>query len=40
MRNLGCKEININGDCVWGVFDTPKKTDVDKVISVVTKLNT
>lgn len=20
-----CKEININGDCVWGVFETPKK---------------
>lgn len=19
-----CKEININGDCVWGVFETPK----------------
>ena len=24
-----CKEININGDCVWGVFDTPYKSDVD-----------
>ena len=24
-----CKEININGDCVWGVFETPKKSDVD-----------
>ena len=20
-----CKEINIHGDCVWGVFETPKK---------------
>lgn len=34
-----CKEININGDCVWGVFDTPKKSDVDEVISVAAKLN-
>lgn len=34
-----CKEISINGDCVWGVFDTPKKRDVDEVISVSAKLN-
>lgn len=34
-----CKEININGDCVWGVFDTPKKNDIDEVISVASKLN-
>lgn len=36
---LDCKEININGDCVWGVFDTPLKSDIDEVISVVAKLN-
>ena len=24
-----CREISINGDCVWAVFDTPLKTDVD-----------
>jgi class 3 adenylate cyclase len=36
---VDCKEININGDCVWGVFDTPKKSDVDEVISVSAKLN-
>lgn len=29
-----CKEININGDCVWGVFETPKMVDVEKVIEV------
>ena len=34
-----CKEININGDCVWGVFETPKKSDVDDVISVAAQLN-
>lgn len=33
-----CKEININGDCVWGVFDTPYKSDIDNVISVSAKL--
>lgn len=34
-----CKEISINGDCVWGVFETPRKSDVDEVIDVATKLN-
>ena len=34
-----CKEININGDCVWGVFETPKMVDVEKVIEVAAKLN-
>lgn len=34
-----CKEININGDCVWGVFDTPYKADIDDVISVSARLN-
>lgn len=36
---IDCKEININGDCVWGVFDTPYKSDIDNVISVAAKLN-
>lgn len=35
----GCKEISINGDCVWGVFDTPHKSGVDNVISVAARLN-
>ena len=26
-----CEEININGDCVWGVFDTASKSDIDIV---------
>lgn len=34
-----CKEININGDCVWGVFETPTKSDVDMVTDVAAKLN-
>ena len=34
-----CKEININGDCVWGVFDTPKKSDRDTVFAAAVKLN-
>lgn len=34
-----CKEINIHGDCVWGVFDTPHKTDIDSVFSIAAELN-
>lgn len=34
-----CKEININGDCVWGVFDTPYKSDIDSVFSITAQLN-
>ena len=34
-----CKEININGDCVWGVFETPLKSDIDNIISVAAQLN-
>lgn len=34
-----CKEININGDCVWGVFDTPRKKDMDNVIDIIGRLN-
>lgn len=34
-----CKEININGDCVWGVFETPYKSQVDSVFSIAAELN-
>jgi len=34
------KEISINGDCVWGVFETPKKKNIDEVFSIAAKLNT
>lgn len=30
-----CREISINGDCVWAVFDTPLKSDVDDAFSAV-----
>lgn len=34
-----CKEISINGDCVWGVFETPYTSDIDDVFSVAARLN-
>ena len=34
-----CKEININGDCVWAVFETPYKSNIDTVFSVAGRLN-
>lgn len=34
-----CKEISINGDCVWGVFDTPFKSDIDSVFDIAAELN-
>ena len=33
-----CKEININGDCVWGVFETSTHKHVDMVIDVAAQL--
>lgn len=33
-----CKEISINGDCVWGVFETLYKENFDEVINVAAKL--
>lgn len=34
-----CKEISINGDCVWGVFETPRTAEVDQVTDVAAMLN-
>lgn len=34
-----CKEVNIHGDCVWAVFDTPYKTDVDSVFCTACMAN-
>jgi len=34
-----CKEINISGDCVWGVFETPYKADIDTVFGIAARLN-
>lgn len=33
-----CKEINIHGDCVWGVFDTSSQNDFNTVFNVALKL--
>lgn len=27
--NNKCAEINVQGDCVWAIFDTPLKSDID-----------
>lgn len=36
-----CKEINIHGDCVWGVFDTSSnKENINTVFNVAAELNT
>ena len=35
-----CKEININGDCAWGIFETHTKTDIDVSLNIAAKLNT
>ena len=34
-----CKEVNINGDCVWGVFEKKKKSDIATVFTITGKLN-
>lgn len=31
------KEVNINGDCVWCVCDTPYKTDIDELFSMAAR---
>lgn len=36
---LSCKEISINGDCVWGVFETPLKSNIDSVFGTAARLN-
>lgn len=44
--NINCSEINIQGDSVWGIFDTPLKSDIDytfgtaaQISSVIDTLN-
>ena len=34
-----CRETNIQGDCVWAVFNTPSKYNIDEVFSVASKIN-
>lgn len=33
------REVNIVGDCVWAVFNTPSKTDIDDVFSIAARVN-
>ncbi len=32
-------EVNIEGDCVWGVFDTPYQRDLDELFSVAAQVS-
>lgn len=32
--DLYAREINIVGDCVWGVYNTPRKSDIDDVFRI------
>lgn len=34
------REVNIVGDCVWAVYNTPYKTDIDEVFSTAAQANT
>ncbi len=34
-----CKEVNINGDCVWAIFDTPYKDDIDNAFAAACQAN-
>lgn len=34
-----CREVNIHGDCVWGVFNTPYQTDINECIALAAKAN-
>jgi class 3 adenylate cyclase len=37
--NAKAREINIVGDCVWGVFNTPKKDDINDLFDRTAMLN-
>lgn len=34
-----CREVNIEGDSVWGVFNTPKKPNIDEVFSLAARIS-
>jgi class 3 adenylate cyclase len=34
-----CAEVNIHGDAVWGVVDTPYKADIDAAFELAARLN-
>lgn len=33
------RHVNIEGDCVWGIFDTPYKSDIDGVFSIAAQIS-
>jgi class 3 adenylate cyclase len=32
-------EISIQGDCAWGIFDTPNKNDIDELFSIAAQVS-
>ena len=38
-NNAKINEVSIEGDCVWGVFDTPNKCDIDDVFKVAYEIS-
>lgn len=37
--NPNCKEIEIDGDCISGIYDTPYKADIDSMFNDSAKIN-
>ncbi len=37
--NSQCREVSIHGDCVWGIFEIPIKSNINSVFSVAAKIN-
>src|SRR4030095_66158 len=37
--NTDCSQISIEGDCVWGMFDTPHKEKLDSVFNTALKIS-
>lgn len=37
--NCHCAEINIEGNTIWGIFNTPYRKDVDTVLSTAAKIS-
>lgn len=33
------REVNIVGDCVWAVYNTPRKTDLDDIFALAARVN-
>lgn len=37
--NINCKEISIEWDCVWWVFNTPLKSDIDEIFNLTAQIS-